>query len=100
MVIDYQTLRNWRFEDRVDHYTVRDCMLYALGLGYGSDPLDEAELRYVHEDDTQVVPTLLATVGAPAGWAADPATHFARRTPHDVSRAAGSASVGTQPYPG
>ena len=41
---------------------------------YGGDPLDEAELRYVHEQDTAVAPTFLATVGAPNGWAADPAT--------------------------
>jgi len=74
MAIDYQRLRNWPFEERIDHYKVRDCMIYALGLGYGSDPLDEAELRYVHEEATCVVPTLLGTVGAPYGWAADPAT--------------------------
>jgi len=77
MAIDYQRLRNWQFDERVDHYTTRDCILYALGLGYGSDPLDEAELRYVHEDGTQALPTLLATVGAPTGWAADPATGIA-----------------------
>ena len=29
-----------------DRYTARDRMIYALGLGYGGDPLDEAELRY------------------------------------------------------
>lgn len=74
MAIDYQNLRNWKFEDRVDRYSARDCMIYALGLGYGSDPADEAELRYVHEDGTAVVPTFLATIGAPNGWAADPAT--------------------------
>ena len=74
MAIDYQRLRAWTFDDRVDRYTARDCMIYALGLGYGGDPLDEAELRYVHEQDTAVAPTFLATVGAPNGWAADPAT--------------------------
>ena len=65
MAIDYQRLRAWTFDDRVDRYTARDCMIYALGLGYGGDPLDEAELRYVHEQDTAVAPTFLATVGAP-----------------------------------
>lgn len=74
MAIDYQRLRAWTFDDRVDRYTARDCMIYALGLGYGGDPLDETELRYVHEQDTAVAPTFLATVGAPNGWAADPAT--------------------------
>lgn len=74
MAIDYQQLRNWKFEDRVDSYTARDCMIYALGLGYGSDPANEDELRYVHEEGTAAVPTFLATLGAPNGWAADPAT--------------------------
>jgi acyl dehydratase len=49
-------------------------MIYALGLGYGGDPADEDELRYVHEEGTAAVPTFLATIGAPNGWAADPAT--------------------------
>lgn len=73
MAIDYRNLHNWKFEDRVDRYTARDCMIYALGLGYGSDPASEEELRYVHEEGTAVVPTFLATIGAPNGWAADPA---------------------------
>lgn len=74
MAIDYQNLHNWKFEDRVDRYTVRDCITYALGLGYGSDPANEDDLRFVHEDGTTVVPTFLATIGAPNGWAADPAS--------------------------
>jgi acyl dehydratase len=74
MAINYQNLRNWKFEDRVDTYTARDCMIYALGLGYGSDPSDENELRFVHEERTAVVPTFLATIGAPNAWAANPAS--------------------------
>jgi acyl dehydratase len=74
MAIHYSTLRNWRFDDTVDRYAARDCMLYALSLGYGSDPLDESELPFVHEEGTLVVPTLLATVGAPGAWARDPGT--------------------------
>ncbi|MGV3654366.1 MAG: MaoC/PaaZ C-terminal domain-containing protein [Noviherbaspirillum sp.] len=74
MAINYQNLRNWKFEDRIDRYTARDCMLYALGLGYGSDPCNETDLRYLYEEGTAVVPTFLATIGAPYGWAADPAT--------------------------
>lgn len=74
MAINYHNLRAWKFADRVDHYTARDCMIYALGLGYGSDPADQHALRFVHEDDTAVVPTFLATIGAPNAWAADPAS--------------------------
>ncbi len=74
MAINYQNLINWKFADRVDHYTPRDCNIYALGLGYGSDPMNEVELPYVLERDTLVVPTFLAIIGAPNAWAADPAT--------------------------
>lgn len=74
MAIIYDKLRNWPFADRVDSYAERDCMLYALGLGYGSDPLDESELSFVHEKDTLVMPTMLAVVGAPNAWAANPET--------------------------
>ena len=33
MAIDYQKIKNWKFEDQVQKYTERDSMLYALGLG-------------------------------------------------------------------
>ncbi len=40
-------------------YHERDAMLYALGVGAPSDPLDPAELKFVYElsDDFQVLPT-------------------------------------------
>lgn len=74
MTINYETLRQWPFPERVDTYTARDSMLYALGLGYGSDPCSEAELPFVRENHTVAVPTILAVMGAPNGWAADPGT--------------------------
>lgn len=74
MAIQYERLRNWPFEDRVDQYDVQDSILYALTLGYGSDPCNENDLRYVYEKDTLAVPTLLATVGAPGAWATNPET--------------------------
>lgn len=74
MPIDYDNLRNWHFEPRVDRYATKDAMLYALSLGYGSDPCREDELPFVHETGTRPVPTLLATTGAPGAWATDPRT--------------------------
>ncbi|NYT22452.1 MaoC family dehydratase N-terminal domain-containing protein [Alcaligenaceae bacterium] len=72
MAINYEQLKNWRFEERTDHYGVRDSIIYALTLGYGDDPSDIDDLRYVYEHDTLAVPTLLATVGAPGAWATNP----------------------------
>ncbi len=74
MAIEYERLRNWPFEDRTDHYAVRNSILYALTLGYGSDPCNESDLRYVYEQDTLAIPTLLATIGAPGPWATNAAT--------------------------
>ncbi|MEG1680795.1 MAG: MaoC family dehydratase N-terminal domain-containing protein, partial [Stenotrophomonas sp.] len=38
------------------------------------DPFDEEDLRFVLEYDQLVLPTILATVGAPGAWAAHPDT--------------------------
>ncbi|MFN3387584.1 MAG: MaoC/PaaZ C-terminal domain-containing protein, partial [Allosphingosinicella sp.] len=57
-----------------DHsYTWKDTILYALGLGYGSDPLDEAELPYVYERGLQAVPTICNTLAHPGFWLDTPA---------------------------
>lgn len=74
MGIQYQHLRNWHFDDRTDTYDARDANLYALTLGYGDSPLDAADLRYVYEQDTLAVPTMLAVIGAPGAWATHPDT--------------------------
>lgn len=77
MAIDYKNLKQWVIPDRRDHYDENDCMRYALSLGLGADPLNEADLRYVCEampGDLRVMPTLLACVGAPGAWATDPGT--------------------------
>ncbi len=74
MAIDYPILRQWKFPEQVSSYDETDCIRYALSLGIASDPLDEEDLRFVHEDALRVVPTFLATVGAPGAWAADPRT--------------------------
>jgi hypothetical protein len=38
--VNLDAVRNFRFAPVSHSYTRRDTMLYALGLGYGSDPLD------------------------------------------------------------
>lgn len=70
----YTTIKNWPIEDVTQTYTARDTMLYALGLGIGSDPLDEQQLRFVYEKNLQAVPTIAAAFGWPKPWMRDPAT--------------------------
>lgn len=47
---------------RVD-YTDREVILYALGIGFGHDPMDERELPFVYEKDLRVMPTLATMLG-------------------------------------
>jgi acyl dehydratase len=68
MSIDYDSLMQWRPEDVTHRYTSRDAMLYALGIGLSSDPLDERELRYTYEKDLLVLPTFAVTLGNPKTW--------------------------------
>lgn len=55
-------------------YGPRDCMLYALGVGFGADPTDGAELPFVFEEPAlKVVPSMAAVLAGPGFWARDPA---------------------------
>lgn len=53
-------------------YSVRDAILYALGVGLGSDPTDEAELSYLDESRLAVLPTFAVTLASPGMWIRDP----------------------------
>ncbi|RYE49098.1 MAG: 3-alpha,7-alpha,12-alpha-trihydroxy-5-beta-cholest-24-enoyl-CoA hydratase, partial [Hyphomicrobiales bacterium] len=53
-------------------YVARDAILYALGLGFGDDPLDEAELNYVYEKALRIPPSLAAPICHPGFWAQKP----------------------------
>ena len=67
-------IERW-FEPTTQSYDGRDSALYALGLGIGSDPLDEDELPYVYEGRAQsVVPSQCLVLGWPEFWHADPET--------------------------
>ena len=49
MPIDAHELRNAAVTDVAFSYTEKDAILYALGVGCGSDPLDAGQLSYVSE---------------------------------------------------
>lgn len=74
MAIDYAKLKAWSFDDQLTRYTRSDCILYALGLGYGQDPLDQSELPFVYEEQLKSVPSMFTVLGAPGAWASDPGT--------------------------
>jgi acyl dehydratase len=53
-------------------YRTEDSILYALGLGFGSDPTDMDQLRYVYEQNLQTLPTMNLVLGYPGFWLKDP----------------------------
>jgi acyl dehydratase len=74
MPIDYAKLKTWPFPEVEHRYELRDTILYALGLGCGSDPVDEEELRFVYEDGIRVLPSMAVVLGYPGFWLKNPET--------------------------
>ena len=53
----------------VEHtYGAKDCILYALGLGFGYDPLNEHELAFVYEKNLKAAPTFPLVLGFELSW--------------------------------
>lgn len=75
MTIDYETLCRYPIAPVRQRLTRRDSALYALSIGFGQDPLDERQLRYVDlRDDMPAVPSLAVVLGHPGFWLASPET--------------------------
>jgi acyl dehydratase len=72
MTIDYKKLHAWPFKDEEHTYDWKYSAMYALGVGYGHDPLDARQLRYVYEDDQLAAPTMPVVLGTPGFWVKDP----------------------------
>jgi acyl dehydratase len=63
MTIVYDKLMALKVEPAVQVYDAKDCMLYALGVGLGHDPMNEDELAFVYEKDLKVLPTMATVIG-------------------------------------
>ena len=68
MAIQYDKLIRWDIPEVEQHLTKRDAILYALGVGLGSDPGDAKQLQYVYEDGLQALPTMAIILGYPGPW--------------------------------
>lgn len=68
MAIDREALLAWDIPEVTQHVTARDVMLYALGVGYGADPCDEKELRFVYEAGLVAAPTIGVILCYPGQW--------------------------------
>lgn len=69
MPILYDKLLALKIPDVEQSYGPKDCMLYALGVGLGLDPVDEAQLAFVYEQHLKVLPTMAVVIGYPGFWA-------------------------------
>ncbi|MCG2634491.1 MAG: MaoC family dehydratase N-terminal domain-containing protein [Gammaproteobacteria bacterium] len=74
MAINYEKLLAWSFEDVEQTYSKRDTMLYALGLGFGADPCDREQLKFVFENGLQALPSMAVVLGYPGFWISHPDT--------------------------
>lgn len=70
--MDIEKIRTMAIAPIIHQYDHRDTILFALGLGYGADPLNEAELRFVYEKDLVCLPTFANVLCHPGFWAQDP----------------------------
>ncbi len=66
--LDYDLLMGLAPQTTEQTYTDKDTMLYALGLGLGYDPTNEAELAFVYEKSLKAFPTFPVVLGMPRAW--------------------------------
>jgi len=69
MTIVYDKLMALDVPPRQQTYDAKDCMLYALGIGLGQDPMNEDELAFVYEKNLKVLPTMGTVLGGVGFWA-------------------------------
>lgn len=70
--MDYQNIKNWKFPEVDQTYTENDSILYALGIGFGQEPTNPQQLKYVYEKNMQTFPTMAVVLGYPGFWMKDP----------------------------
>jgi acyl dehydratase len=71
MGIDYDKLIALKVPEVEQTYGPKDCILYALGIGLGLDPIQEDELPFVYEKNLKVLPMQAAVIGYPGFWMRD-----------------------------
>ena len=68
MPLNLEKLLALKIPDVEHSYGPKDCILYALGVGLGQNPLDADELAFVYEKDLKVLPTFAVMMGYAAYW--------------------------------
>jgi acyl dehydratase len=68
MALNAEKLLALKIPDIEQSYGSKDCMLYALALGLGQDPLNTDELAFVYEKNLKVLATYALVQGYSAFW--------------------------------
>ncbi|MGB5949555.1 MAG: MaoC/PaaZ C-terminal domain-containing protein [Parvibaculum sp.] len=76
MAIDYDKLMASKALGQEFQYGDRETMLYALGVGFGRDPLDAKELPFVYEKNLRTVPTQATVIAWGAGGMANSGINY------------------------
>jgi acyl dehydratase len=63
MPLNYDRILAYRPGPLDASYDERYCILYALGIGIGMDPLDRDQIKFVHERELAAFPTMATTLG-------------------------------------
>ncbi|WP_376087100.1 MaoC/PaaZ C-terminal domain-containing protein [Roseomonas sp. CCTCC AB2023176] len=74
MPIDPERLLHWPIPEVRQDLTWRDTILYAVSVGIGHNPLDEASLAFLDERRLAALPSMAVVLGYPGFWLGDPAT--------------------------
>jgi acyl dehydratase len=74
--VNLEKLKTFEFPTIHQTYTKRDSIIYALGLGFGTRPLDAEHLKFVYEAAIEAVPSMCVVLGYPGLWIRDPALEF------------------------
>ncbi|MCA0869256.1 MaoC family dehydratase N-terminal domain-containing protein [Seohaeicola saemankumensis] len=75
-MIDYDALMGREFPVVTHSYTAKDSILYALGLGLGTEPLSPSHLRATYEraEGFGALPAMVNVLAYPGFWAMEPDT--------------------------
>jgi acyl dehydratase len=63
VVLRYDDLMQASSTNVAAHYSDRETILYALGIGFMRDPINREELPFVYEANLKTVPTMAAVIG-------------------------------------
>ena len=72
MAFESEALMRYRVPEARQTLSARDCILYGLSVGAGSDPGDARQLRFVYERDLRALPMMANVLAHPGFWVREP----------------------------